>query len=131
MQTPQPLQTLIKNLPFACTIKDNIDWKARGFESSKLDYLNFKLGYFYDGHRAINDCWATLNVLIQEDGAFDELKANGRKKETLLSAANAPFDKKDHLKARNYRWADGTGQLSKGWTLCISNDKLHEEKQCR
>ena len=65
-----------------------------GYEGSKLEYLNFKLGYFYDGHRAIVDCWATINLLINEKGAFDELKAKVRCKETLICAENAAFEKK-------------------------------------
>ena len=72
-QTPQSISTVIKSHPFACTMKD-IDWKGRGIESSKLDYINWKLGFFYDGHRALNDCWATLNLLLNAPGSFDELK---------------------------------------------------------
>ncbi len=68
LQTPEEIKERVTSLPFGCTIKD-IDWKERDYESSKLDYLNWKLGYFYDGHRAINDCWATLNLLLQEQGA--------------------------------------------------------------
>jgi len=97
LQTPPAIQAEIQSKPFACTIKD-INWKERGFESSKLDYLNWKLGFFYSGHRALTDCWATLNLLLNEEGAFDELKQGVRKKETLICATNAPFDKKDLLK---------------------------------
>lgn len=127
LQTPDMIKPLVEALPFACTLKD-IDWKERGFESAKLDYLNWKLGFFYEGHRAINDCWATFNLFIQEEGAFEELKANVRKKETLLVAENAPFDKKDLLKAREYRWSDGTSELPKGWYAVMANDKLMDEK---
>ena len=128
LQTPNFVKPVVEALPFACTLKD-IDWKERGFESAKLDYLNWKLGFFYDGHRAINDCWATFNLLVQAEEAFDELKANVRKKETLLIAENAPFDKKDLLKARNYRWSDGSAELPKGWYCVIANDQLALEKQ--
>jgi DNA polymerase-3 subunit epsilon len=127
LQTPEKIQKKVISLPFGCTIKD-IDWKERNYESSKLDYLNWKLGYFYDGHRAINDCWATLNLLLQESGAFDELKSNVRKKQTLICAENAPFDKKDLLKTRLYRWSDGAGKLPKCWWKIIDNDVLADEK---
>lgn len=126
LQTPEEIASLIKNLPFACTIND-IDWKERGIESSKLDYINWKLGYFYDGHRALNDCWATLNPLIHSVGAFEELKSNVRKKETLICAVNAPFDKKDILKARSYRWSDGSDKLPKCWWICLPNENLMDE----
>jgi DNA polymerase-3 subunit epsilon len=86
------------------------------------------LGYFYDGHRAINDCWATLNVLLQEPGAFDELKQKVRKKQTLICAANAPYEKKDFLKNRQYSWDDGTDKLPKSWWAIIDNEKLSDEK---
>jgi DNA polymerase-3 subunit epsilon len=127
LQTPDEIQKRVKELPFGCTIKD-INWKERNYESSKLDYLNWKLGYFYDGHRAINDCWATLNLLIQEEGAFDELKSRVRKKQTLICAENAPFEKKDLLKNRLYRWSDGIGTLPKSWWTIVDNDVLADEK---
>lgn len=127
LQTPDDIRTKVISLPFGCTIKD-IDWKERSYESSKLDYLNWKLGYFYDGHRAINDCWATLNLLLHETGAFDELKSSVRKKQTLICAANAPFDKKDLLKNRLYRWSDGAGKLPKCWWKIVENDVFTDEK---
>lgn len=127
LQTPAPIQKIICSLPFACTIKD-INWKERSYESSKLDYLNWKLGYFYDGHRAIFDCWATLNLLLRETGAFDELKHNVRKKQTLICAENAHFDKKDLLKSRNYRWSDGANKLPKCWWTVVDSDLLQDEK---
>jgi len=126
LQTPVEIQTLFKKMPFACTLKD-IDWSERGFESSKLDYLNWKLGFFYDGHRALTDCWAAFNLLLQEDGAFDELKNNVKKSETLLCAVSAPFEKKDLLKERKYRWSDGAGHLPKCWWITVSNDNIAEE----
>ena len=128
LQTPEEIKTLVERKPFACTVQD-INWRARGYESAKLEYLNFKLGYFYNGHRALNDCWATLNLLRQEVGAFDELKSNVRAKETLLCAENAAFDKKDLLKGRNYRWSDGLTSLPKCWWIVVSNDALDVEKE--
>ena len=127
LQTNTEVKVIVENKPFACTFKD-INWKERGFESSKLDYLNFKLGYFYEGHRALVDCWATFNLLIQEAGAFDELKNNVRKKEILICATNAAFEKKDLLKNRKYRWSDGTKTLPKCWWTTISDELLEEEK---
>lgn len=127
LQTPPVVSDATKLCVFACTVHD-IDWSFRGYESKKLDYLNWKLGYFYDGHRALNDCWATLNLLLQEDGAFDELKANVKKKQTLICATNAPFDKKDYLKERKYRWSDGSGSLPKCWWTFVDNDVLAEEQ---
>lgn len=128
LQTPDSIAALVKGLPFACTIQD-INWKKRGIDSSKLDYINWKLGFFYDGHRALNDCWATLNILMKSEGAFDELKTNALKNETLICATNAPFNKKDVLKGRNYHWSDGSAHLPKCWWICVKNECLLDEKQ--
>ncbi|MBS0286705.1 MAG: DNA polymerase III subunit epsilon [Proteobacteria bacterium] len=126
IQTPDHIQELFKKIPFACTIKD-IDWFERGFESSKLDYLNWKLGFFYDGHRALTDCWATLNLLLHETGAFDELKKNAKKIEILLCAVYAPYEKKELLKERKYKWSDGTENLPKCWWVFVSIDDIEDE----
>lgn len=126
IQTPENVEKLFKEIPFACTMKD-INWEERGLESAKLDYLNWKLGYFYEGHRALTDCWAVFNLLIEADGAFEELKNNTKKIEMLLCAVDAPYDKKDLLKERKYRWADGAGNLPKCWWTVIPHNTLEEE----
>nr|HAT8713576.1 hypothetical protein [Legionella jordanis] len=58
LQTPEPVGKLVEKRPFGCTLQD-VDWRNRDYESSKLEYLNFKLGFFYEGHRTIVECWAT------------------------------------------------------------------------
>lgn len=78
-QTPEDIQERVKSMQFACTLED-INWYVRGYDPRKLDYLNFKLGYFYEAHRALNDCFATLNLLRNVPGAFDELIYNAHKK---------------------------------------------------
>lgn len=128
LQTPEAIQIIFKKRPFACTIND-IDWKRRGFESQRLDYLNWKLGYFYDAHRALTDCWATLNLLLKEEGAFDELKSNVKKKRVLIQAVNAPFDNKDLLKIRGYKWCDGIERSPKCWWTIASQENFGLEME--
>jgi DNA polymerase III subunit epsilon len=67
--------------------------------------------------------------LVMVSGVFDELKSNVRMKETLICAVNAPFDKKEVLKGRNYRWSDGSDRLPKSWWTCLPNELLAEEKR--
>ncbi|MFO1257268.1 MAG: 3'-5' exonuclease [Gammaproteobacteria bacterium] len=126
LQTPENIKSIFKKLPFACTIND-VNWKSRGFESQRLDYLNWKLGYFYDAHRALTDCWATLNLLLKEEGAFDELKSNVKKKRIIIQAIDAPFDNKDLLKARAYKWNDGVERSPKCWWTIIFEAYLESE----
>lgn len=109
---------------FACT-KNDIDWSARGYGANKLDYLNWKLGYFYDGHRAINDCWATLNLLVQENGALEEMIKNASKSTYEVYATDAPYYTKDKLKEAGYRWNDGNNGKPKAWYKVV-DDQLKE-----
>jgi DNA polymerase-3 subunit epsilon len=106
---------------FACT-KNDIDWSRRGYGASKLDYLNWKLGFYYDAHRAINDCWATLNLLVQEDGAFQEL-LDSTKDQYEVYAIGAAYHKKDELKENGFYWNDGSNGKPKAW-FNISIDEL-------
>lgn len=57
------------------------------------------------------------------------LLANADKVEHMICAINAPFDKKNLLKGRRYRWSDGTGNLPKCWWTTIKKEKLEEEKK--
>ncbi|MDI3510478.1 MAG: polymerase subunit epsilon [Betaproteobacteria bacterium] len=94
--------------PWACSFMD-IDWKARGAESAKLSALAQDRGWFYDAHRALVDCHALLQVLASPDaqgsgtGLSRLIEAMGRPS-YRLRATGAPFEGKDRLKARGYRW---------------------------
>lgn len=47
---------------WACSLTD-IDWYQFGFSTKSLEYLLYKFGYFFNGHRAYNDCLAGLFLL--------------------------------------------------------------------
>lgn len=118
-----PIGNVFKEKTFGCT-KNDIDWKRREYGANKLDYLNWKLGYFYDAHRAINDCWATLNLLTQEQGAFSELIEN-TKDEHHVYAIGAPYAVKDILKQNGFFWNTGENGKPKAWfKTCKSNQEL-------
>lgn len=93
---------------WACSFAD-IDWKALGQGSAKLESLAQFHGWFYDAHRAEMDCHALLAVLAKPlpDGSHTglaHLVAAAGRSSYALQATNAPFDAKDKLKARGYRW---------------------------
>ncbi|MCU0924741.1 MAG: 3'-5' exonuclease [Hydrogenophaga sp.] len=99
---------------WACSFAD-IDWKALGAESAKLSALAQDQGWFYDAHRALVDCQALLQVLGQrvgDDGlnGLQRLLAAAARPSYKLRATGSPFDSKDKLKARGYRW-DGEGKV--------------------
>lgn len=125
-QTPEHVSKLFQTKAFGCSARD-IDWKAQGFEGAKLEYLNLKMGYFYAGHRALVDCWATLNIMNQSPEPFDALKQSVREKQRLICAINADFDKKDILKARGYRWSTGDAGLPKSWYTIVKEADYEDE----
>lgn len=95
-------------LPWACSFAD-IDWKAQGRSSAKLENLALALGWFYDAHRAEMDCHALLAVLAAPlpqlgHSALAHVMRAAQAPSYLLQATGAPFDAKDALKARAYRW---------------------------
>ena len=100
--------TQFAEVNWACSFAD-IDWKAQGRGSAKLESLAQAKGWFYDAHRAEMDCHALLAVLAQKlpDGThtgLSELLLAVARPSFALQATNAPFEAKDKLKARGYRW---------------------------
>ncbi|MGF9567597.1 3'-5' exonuclease [Neorhizobium sp. BT27B] len=116
---------------WACSNAE-IDWSARGFEGTKLGYLISQAGYFHDGHRALDDCFALLEVMDRKpnegaETAFSELYRASLKSRVRIFAENSPFDLKDHLKARGYRWSDGSEGRPKSWWVEVDEPDLADE----
>lgn len=94
--------------PWACSFAD-LDWKKKGRGSAKLTQLALELGWFYDAHRAEMDCHALLAVLasplpVSGQTGLAQLLAVAARPSYRLQATAAPFEAKDLLKARGYRW---------------------------
>lgn len=116
---------------WACSNAE-IGWKARGYEGTKLGYLIGQSGYFHGGHRAVDDCFALLEVLAREgEGgngtAFAELYAASKRSRVRIFAEGSPFDMKDLLKARGYRWSDGSDGRPKSWWFELDEEALEDE----
>lgn len=119
------------NKAWACSVSE-IDWSARGFEGTKLGYLVGQAGYFHEGHRAVDDCFALLEVLARDGGEpgrtpLAELYEASQQSRVRIFAENSPFDMKDHLKARGYRWSDGSDGRPKSWWIELAEDALDDE----
>ncbi len=118
--------------PWGCSLKD-IHWKKEEIESAKQEYLAYKFGFYYDGHRAINDCLAGLHILsktlpISQEKALGQLLTNARKNSFKLWATRCPFEQKDLLKARGYRWhADGQAKY-KAWAIDLTDEVALSEE---
>ena len=95
-------------LDWACSISD-VGWRELGFGSSSMEFLAYKHGFFFEGHRALIDCRAGLEVLASRANgsgrtAMALLQENARRNSVRLWAEGSPFDRKDLLKERRYRW---------------------------
>ena len=117
------------NKPWGCSLSD-VDWATEGFQGTKLSYLAAKYGFFYDRHRAVNDCLAGIDILcrtLPKSGAnaFGSLLANARKTTWRIVAENSPYELKDVLKARGYRWNGGENGRPKAWYIDVA-DELKE-----
>jgi len=111
---------------WACSFAD-IDWKSAGAGSSKLSALAQDQGWFYDAHRAQVDCHALLQVLARPVGADARtglalLLAAAAAPSFRLRATGAPFESKDLLKERGYRW-DAEARV---WACTLTTPALLE-----
>jgi DNA polymerase-3 subunit epsilon len=97
--------------PWCCSCNE-IAWPDLGFDGRKLGHLLMQQGMFHRGHRAAADVWATINLLgsAMPDGetALCKLIRNAEQENLRVGATNAPFEAKDALKARGYRWQAST-----------------------
>jgi len=111
---------------WACSAS-GIDWQSLGFESKKLEYLLMRLGYFYEGHRAVTDCLAVIWLLHCVPESCAALLEGAAARTAKIAAFGAPFDVKDELKGRGYRWHDGTVGANKHWGVEIDERDLAAE----
>ena len=116
---------------WACS-QSQVPWAEEGFEGTKLGYLLSGCGLFHGAHRAVDDCRAAIEILarpLPKSGvpAMSKLLEAARAATCRVWAVGAPFDFKDNLKARGYRWNDGSDSRPKSWFTDVSEDKLEAE----
>jgi DNA polymerase-3 subunit epsilon len=116
---------------WACSMSQ-VDWEQEGFDGTKLGYLLGGCGMFHDGHRADEDCRALLEILSRPlpstgETALKRLLDTARKPTMRVWAENARFDFKDILKARGYRWNDGSDGRPRSWWSDLQPDALEGE----
>jgi DNA polymerase-3 subunit epsilon len=115
---------------WACSIAD-VNWNEEGFEGVKLEYLGYKYGFFYEGHRATIDCQAGIELLSQKlpggERVMKRLLDNACRTDIRLWAERAPFVKKDLLKHRGYRWSSGGEGIRKAWYKDLPEDQVEAE----
>jgi DNA polymerase-3 subunit epsilon len=116
--------------PWACSATE-IDWRRFGFEGTKLTYILNQFGQFHSGHRAIDDCTALFNILkaplVGTDGSvFAEILSCARKTRYRISVVS-PYELRNALKARGYRWYPGGSGRPRSWWIEASEERQTEE----
>lgn len=118
---------------WACSLQD-VPWVRFGCRGAKLDYLLYQLcGMFHTGHRAGDDCLATLHVLAaprdaEQHTPLSVLLTNARRTTVRLSAIGTPIESKELLKARGYRWFPGSNGKAKTWYRDLVDSELQAEQ---
>ncbi|WP_316353569.1 3'-5' exonuclease [Candidatus Trichorickettsia mobilis] len=116
---------------WGCSMCD-IDWKIEGISSHKLEYIAYKYNFFYEGHRAVIDSLAGIHILAQDlpnskQPVLKQLLANALQLKFKLWATDSPYDSKDLLRARGYRWSNHPTTNYKSWSIELAEDKVAEE----
>jgi DNA polymerase-3 subunit epsilon len=116
---------------WACSAQE-IEWRKYGFDGSRLAYLLSGAGFFHDAHRAIDDCQAQLEILARplpktNTTALAIMLERARRPTFRIWAEYSPFDLKDELKKRGYRWNDGSDGRPKAWFVDVDEDLREDE----
>jgi DNA polymerase III subunit epsilon len=122
---------IFEDKAWGCSASE-IEWRRHGFAGAALGYLLNGAGFFHQAHRAVDDCHALLEVLAFELPAvglpvLSVLLEQARKKTLRVWAEQSPFELKDALKRRGYRWSDGSGGQPRSWYVDIMEEQLDGE----
>jgi DNA polymerase-3 subunit epsilon len=116
--------------PWACSATE-VPWIEAGFEGAKLSYLLSQSGLFYDGHRALGDCRALLEILIKPlpvigGTALQYLLRSARQARFRIETSNA-FNASRQLRARGYRWSGNRGGNRRYWWIEVPENGVRDE----
>jgi DNA polymerase-3 subunit epsilon len=119
--------------PWACSWRE-IPWKSEGFDGAGLSQLAVGHGLFFNGHRAVHDCRAGIEMLarpLPRSGrrALAALLESARTPRWRVWAAGAPYGRRGVLKERGYRWNDGADGRPKSWHVDVVADALDAERR--
>ena len=126
------LHPVFATKPWACSMSD-MDWRAEGNESSKLEYLAYRAGFFYTGHSALMDCFAGIELMttimtITKSPAMASLLKRVMTDRVVATIEGLPFALNSALRERGYRFgrnADGVGV----WSTTLDPKDLSTERR--
>jgi DNA polymerase-3 subunit epsilon len=122
---------LFERKHWACSATE-VEWRRLGFDGSRLGYLLAGIGLFHQAHRAIDDCHALIEILSANvpklnRSAFAILLERARRKTVRIWAEQSPFELKDALKKRGYKWSDGSDGRLRSWYIDVDDARKADE----
>jgi DNA polymerase III subunit epsilon len=117
--------------PWACSLRE-VRWREEGFGCAQLAHLAIGHGMFFDGHRALHDCRAGIEILSRplprsRRTPLAVLLESARSARWRVCAAGAPYALREALKRRGYRWNDGSDGNPRAWHVDVAEDALESE----
>lgn len=117
--------------PWACTMAD-VDWRAEGIGGRRLGDLLGGYGLFFDAHRAIGDCEAGIALLAQklprsQRSVLGAILHVARRPRWRIYAIDAPFDCREALRGRGYRWNAGPAFGPRAWWIELEGARVEAE----
>ena len=124
---------LFEQKPWACSATE-VEWRKHGFDGSRLGYLLAGVGLFHQAHRAIDDCRALTEILATDlpktyRSGLSALLKRARRKTMSIWAEQSPFELKDELKRRGYRWSDGADGRARSWYIDVDEANAAAETE--
>ncbi|WP_449410615.1 3'-5' exonuclease [Methylobacterium komagatae] len=121
------------HLPWTCS-QTQVKWFEEGIEGTKLCYIAYHNRFYYDGHRALDDAYALLEILehpLPESGQtpLAQLLEAVRQPSLRVYALGLPFELKDRVRARGYRWSNGADGRPRAWHRDVRPDEVEGELQ--
>ncbi len=119
------------HVPWACSMSE-VPWRDNGMRALGLSAIAAELGFFYEAHRATDDCLAAIEILgrpLRRSGGspMAELARRAGAASCRVWAAGSPFEAKDILKRRGYRWSNGSDGRPKCWFIDVGEAALDAE----
>lgn len=117
------------DLPWACSMTQ-VGW--RGVSGQSLAAVAAGAGFFHDQHRAVDDALAAVEILGRpqarsEAPAMAELLRNAFRETCKVWALNSPFEAREVLRRRGYRWSNGDDGRMRCWVVDVDEASLDGE----
>jgi DNA polymerase-3 subunit epsilon len=105
-----------------------VNWREEGCSSRSQEHLCRDHGFFYQAHRALEDVKAAINLLGFESDLSGEtylniLYKNALKPSWFVEATGAPFEVKDELKNKRFRW----NPQKRVWGIQVQDEEEYQE----